>query len=76
MMEVGFSTSMVMYRFFQNLAGNSPETNIVYLTGININQQNLGEDKTSANLSKKYPDLDYDLNTLNLTQKEELMQVG
>jgi len=76
MMEVGFSTSMVMYRFFQHLAGNSPETNIVYLTGININQQNLGEDKTSANLSKKYPDLDYDLNTLNLTQKEELMQVG
>lgn len=76
MMEVGFSIAMVLYRFFQYLAGNSIETSIGHITGININQENLGLDSTSQALSRIYTDLDYDLTTLSTPQKEELMQIG
>jgi len=76
MMEVGFSTAMIMYRFFQHWSGNSIETNIGHITGININQQGLGSDYTGELLSSIYTDIDYDLNTLSITQKEELMQIG
>lgn len=75
-MEAGFSIAMVVYRFFQYLAGNSIETSIGHITGINLNQENLGRDNTSIALRKVYTDLDYDLDTLNISQKEELMQVG
>ncbi len=75
-MEAGFSTAMVMYRFFQYLAGNSIETSIGYVTGINLNQQNLGIDPTGEILAEIYTDIDYNLNTLSTGQKEELMQVG
>lgn len=76
MMEVGFSTAMIMYRFFQHLAGNSIETSIGHITGIEINQESLGNDSTSQILSKIYTDIDYDLATLSIPQKEELMQIG
>lgn len=75
-MEAGFSIAMVLYRFFQHLAGNSIETSIGHITGININQENLGRDNTSIALRKVYTDLDYDLDTLSISQKEELMQIG
>jgi len=75
MMEAGFSTAMIMYRFFQFIIGNSSEENIAYLTGINLNQQNYGEDNTSLALSRIYPDLNYNLNQLSISQKEELMLV-
>jgi len=75
-MEVGFSIAMIMYRFFQYLAGNSIETSVAYVSGININQQNLGSDATTQALQKMYPDLDYNLSELSISQKEELMQVG
>lgn len=76
MMEAGFSTAMIMYRLFQHIAGNSIETSIGHITGININQQNLGIDNTSKVLAKIYTDIDYDLTTLSTPQKEELMQIG
>ncbi len=75
-MEAGFSTAMIMYRFFQYLAGNSIETSVSHVTGINLNQQNLGVDPTGEILSEIYTDIDYNLNTLSIGQKEELMQVG
>ena len=75
-MEAGFSIAMVMYRFFQHLAGNSIETSIGHLAGININNENLGVDNTALVLQKIYTDIDYDLTTLSIPQKEELMQIG
>jgi len=75
MMEFGFSTAMIMYRFFQHLAGNSIETSIGYVTGININEENLGKDNITQSLQKMYIDLDYDLTELNVLQKQELMQI-
>ena len=41
MMEAGFSMAMIMYRFFQYIEGNSIETSIGYITGIDINQEKL-----------------------------------
>lgn len=74
-MESGFSLAMIMYRFFQFLAGNSIETSIAYITSININTQNLGGDNTSEILAQMYDTLDYNLSELSISQKEELMQL-
>lgn len=76
MMEVGFSMAMIMYRFFQHLAGNSIETSVSFVTGIDINQENLGKDYTTKALQKIYTDLDYNLVELSVPQKQELMQIG
>lgn len=74
-MEAGFSMAMIMYRFFQHLAGNSIETSIGYITGIDINQENLGKDYTTKALQKIYTDLDYNLAELSIPQKQVLMQI-
>jgi len=75
MMEAGFSMAMIMYRFFQHLAGNSIETSIGYITGIDVNQENLGKDNTTQALQKIYTDLDYNLAELSVPQKQVLMQI-
>ena len=74
-LDFGFTTAIVMYRFFSYLAGNSEETNIAYLTGIGLNQQSLSDEYAPETLLAIYPDLDYNLAELSITQKEEMMQI-
>jgi hypothetical protein len=72
MTEFGFSASMIAYRFFQYLAGNSPETSLAHIVGIRLNEQVYGEEKLGQILQNAY-DLDYDLAQLSTEQKAELM---
>jgi hypothetical protein len=73
MVELGFSASMIIYRMFQYLGGNSPETNVAHITGINLNNQIYGEEHIGKEYQKILPDLDYDLGTLSTQQRAELM---
>lgn len=72
--EFAFSTSMIMYRFFQYLQGNSIERTIAHLSGLELNTNLLGADYTSEKIQKVY-DIDYDLQSLSISQKEELMAI-
>lgn len=73
MIELGFSASMIIYRMFQYLSGNSPETNVAHITGINLNNQIFGEEHIGKQYQEILPDLDYDLGTLSTQQRAELM---
>ena len=73
MVELGFSASMIIYRMFQYLGGNSPETNVAHITGINLNNQIYGEEHIGKQYKEILPDLDYDLGTLSTQQRAELM---
>jgi hypothetical protein len=74
MTEWGFTASMLAYRFFQYLAGNSPETNVAHITSIKLNEQVYGEEKLGVAMQEAY-NLDYNLAELSTEQKAELMGV-
>lgn len=73
MMDVGYSSAMIMYRFLQYYEGNSPEHNIAHITGINLSNEYYGKDNTDILLRAIDEDLDYNLSELSVPQKAELM---
>jgi len=73
LMDIGYSTSMLMYRFLQFYEGNSPEHNIAHITAINLSKEYYGEDDFGKLLQAVDPDLDYNLAGLSTNQKAELM---
>lgn len=75
MTEIGFTASMLAYRFFQYLSGNSPESNIAHITSIKLNEQVYGEENLGKSMQQAY-NLDYNLAELSIEQKEELMGVA
>lgn len=72
--DISLSASMYMYRFFQFTYGNSTETTVAHLTGLELNKNLYGEDYSSAKLEKLYK-IGYDLKTFSIQQKEELMVI-
>ncbi|MEE9438997.1 MAG: hypothetical protein V3V14_08365 [Saprospiraceae bacterium] len=76
MMDIGYSSAMIMYRFLQYYEGNSPEHNIAHITGINLSNQYYGRDYTDILLRNIDENLDYNLSELSVPQKAELMNIG
>jgi len=74
MVEIGYTGAMVLYRFFQYLYHNSPETNVAYITNIRLNNALYGNSNLGKKLMTTYH-LDYDLEDFSTQQKEELMGI-